>query len=81
MGVQPNGKVFWLSKTFWFNVLALVLAVATAFGFGEFEPDAKLLEYASILVMLINLILRFVTKEPVLMSARRPELSRRNHRG
>jgi len=59
------GKDFWKSKTFWFNVLALVVAVAMAFGFGEFEPDPKLYEYASIVVMVVNLVLRFVTKEPI----------------
>ena len=59
------GKKFWKSKTFWFNVLALVVAVATAFGFGEFEPDPRISQIATFVVLVINLILRLVTKEPV----------------
>ncbi len=53
------------SKVFWFNVLALVLIIAQAFGFAEFAPDPKLAEYGAVAVTIINLILRFVTAQPV----------------
>jgi hypothetical protein len=58
-------KPFWQSKTFWFNVLALVVAVAGAFGFAGFRPSADTEQLAYVLVVLINLVLRFVTKQPV----------------
>ncbi len=56
------------SKVFWFNVLALVVYIAGAFGFGSFTPDAKLAEYGAVAVTIINLILRFATAQPVSLS-------------
>lgn len=53
------------SKTLWFNVLALVIVVASALGFGEFEADPKLVEYGAVLITVVNLVLRFITKEPL----------------
>ena len=58
------GKPFWRSKTFWFNVLAFVVAVAAAFGYtGELPADWQALVPAA--VAIINIILRFITREPV----------------
>ena len=57
------GKNFWRSKTFWFNVLTLGVAVATAFGFTDFEPAPEVSQIALVVVTIINLILRFLTKE------------------
>ena len=59
------GKEFWKSKTFWFNVLALIVMVAEAFGYVDFIPDENMAEYATALVTIINVILRFITKEPI----------------
>ena len=61
-------KKFYASKTFWFNVVAFVLAVgipvAGQFGFtGELSPDLGIFVVPAI--ALVNLILRFVTKEPI----------------
>jgi len=58
-------KEFWKSKTFWFNILALVVAVAGYFGFTSFEPDSDVTALAAGLAAIINLILRFVTYQPI----------------
>lgn len=60
-----NFEFKWKSKTLWFNVLALLIIVARVFGFGDFVPDIRLAEYGAIVVTIINLVLRFVTKEPI----------------
>lgn len=67
---MPDIKWFLQSKTFWFNVLALVLYVAGAFGFAGFTPDPKLAEYGAVLVTIINVILRFATSQTI--SLRKP---------
>ena len=54
-------KSFWKSKTFWFNALALVAAIAASFGYGEFVADPNLEQYALVAVTVINLVLRFAT--------------------
>ena len=56
------------SKTLWFNIIALVIGLLTvvlaAFGYtGELTGD--FLKYESILVAVANIILRFITKEPI----------------
>lgn len=56
-------KEFWKSKTFWFNILALLVAVASAFGFSEFQPDSQVAEYALVIVTVVNIILHFVTNK------------------
>ena len=58
-------KSILLSKTFWFNLLALVVLVANAFGFADFQHDPELGTYAIIIVTVVNLALRFFTKQPV----------------
>jgi hypothetical protein len=61
-------KRFYLSKTFWFNGIVLVLGIAGAFGFAEYVPGEDVTEKAGAvsalvvaLVPVINIILRFVT--------------------
>ncbi len=58
-------KPFYKSKTFWFNTLALLTIIASQFGFGEFKPDAWVNEVGVTIVLIINLILRFNTKEGI----------------
>jgi hypothetical protein len=58
-------KKWYVSKTFWFNVVALILVVVASFGYGDFDPDPKIYEYGGMLVTLINIGLRFVTKKGV----------------
>ena len=57
-------KRFYQSKTFWFNALAFVGAVAGAYGFtGEIAPELQ--PFVVPAVTLINVVLRFVTKQAV----------------
>ncbi len=60
-----NVKSILLSKTFWFNLLALVVLVAKPFGFGDFQADPDLESYALVIVTLVNIVLRLVTNRPV----------------
>lgn len=62
---KVNTKSIWLSKTFWFNALALVILVANAFGFAEFMRDPAVDQYALIIITLVNIGLRMLTKRPV----------------
>ena len=57
-------KKWYTSKTLWFNVLALVAVVAASFGYTG-ELPAEWAVFAPAIVALINLCLRFVTKQPV----------------
>jgi len=53
-----NTKPWYQSKTLWFNVLTLVVAVAAGFGFAEFEPNQEVITIAGGVVALVNLALR-----------------------
>lgn len=61
-------KAFYESKTFWFNALFLLLGVAAYFGFGDFKPDSNTVELTSVVVAVINIILRFITTTPIGLS-------------
>ena len=57
-------KKFWQSKTFWFNVLAFVAAVAGGFGYtGELPGDWG--QFVLPAVFVVNIILRFLTNKGV----------------
>lgn len=58
-------KRFYKSKTFWFNLLALATIVAGGFGYKGFEPDMWVAEFGTAIIILGNLVLRFITKEPI----------------
>jgi len=58
-------KGAFLSKTIWFNLLALAVVVATPFGFDE-QPSPEWVNQAGgIAIVLVNLLLRTVTVEPL----------------
>ncbi len=57
-------KEFWKSKTFWVNVVALATSVLAAFGLVG-ELDAAWEPFVVPIIALVNLILRFVTKQPI----------------
>ena len=59
------GKDWYKSKVLWFNVLALLVIVATAFGFVDFEAAPEVEQIGMVIVTIVNLLLRFMTKEPV----------------
>jgi len=64
-----NGtKVFWQSKTFWFNVLAIIVMVAGAFGFSDFKLSPDYQQLAVGLIAVINLALRFITKKGITLT-------------
>lgn len=59
-----EGKPIYKSKTFWFNLLAFIAAIAGAFGYsGQVPEEWKV--FIPAIVALINIVLRTVTKEPV----------------
>lgn len=58
-------KPFYLSRTFWFNALAFLLLIASAFGFTDFQPAPEVHEYAAMVISLVNIGLRLLTKRPV----------------
>jgi len=60
-----QAKSWYLSKTLWFNILALLAMVATAFGFADFKPDTWVMEVGTIIILLINIILRLYTSRAV----------------
>ncbi len=61
-------KVWFKSKTLWFNALAFILAVGIpvlgSYGYtGELSPELGVFVIPAI--ALVNLVLRFLTKEPI----------------
>ena len=62
-------KPIWQSKTFWFNLVFLLLGIVTAvahyFGYGEWEPAEDVQQILFVVVLAINILLRFITKQPV----------------
>ena len=70
-------KDFWKSKTFWFNVLALVVMISGAFGFADFQADPQTAEYAAVAITLINVLLRFATKQGITFGALKAGAPRR----
>lgn len=60
-----NGKALLQSKVFWFNLLAGIIAIASLFGFGDFQPDSKTTEVISTVVAIVNIALRLYTGQPI----------------
>ena len=57
-------KKFWQSKTFWFNGLAFIVAILSAFGYTG-EVSSELGAFVVPAVLLINLVLRFITEKKI----------------
>ena len=60
-----QGKAWFESKTVLFNVIALLVLVASAFGFGDFTADAWVDQGATAIIAVVNLWLRFQTGKPI----------------
>ena len=59
-----SAKKWYASKTLWFNGLALVAAVVANYGYtGELPADWAV--FVPGIVIVINLVLRLVTKQPL----------------
>ena len=55
-------KGFWRSRTFWFQVLAVVVFAASQVGYADFLPDADVM---AIVAAVVNVVLRFRTDQAV----------------
>lgn len=58
-------KNFWESRTFWFFLLSLVLAVAKAFGFVDFVPEEAYGEIGVAIISVLGILLRLLTVKPI----------------
>ena len=58
-------KPWYRSRTVWFNALAVLVLVANQFGFTGWSLDP---EVSTGIVALVNLYLRFITKQPIVGS-------------
>lgn len=58
-------KRFWKSKTFWFNLLSMLVVIAMSFGYGSFVPDPAAGEYATVIITIVNIVLRFTTDRAI----------------
>ncbi len=54
------GKKFWQSKTFWVNLIAIVALVLQQYTGYVITPEKQVA-----ILSVINVVLRFVTKEPI----------------
>lgn len=53
-------KEFWKSRMLWWNVLAVVVFVASQLGYADFAPDADVM---AIVAAVVNMALRFRTDQ------------------
>lgn len=63
--VIETGKALIKSKTFWFNVLAALVGIASLFGFAEFVPSENVAKTVAIVGALVNIGLRLKTTQPI----------------
>ena len=55
-----NGKKFYLSKTFWINLIGIVAIIVQSFTKFVITPETQVL-----ILSFVNMILRAITKEPI----------------
>ncbi len=55
-------KKVYKSRTFWFNILAVLVFLAQSAGFADFAPNPGLMAATA---AAFNLWLRYITSEPV----------------
>ena len=56
-----EGKPFWMSKTLWVNALA----IAGSLLIGQYVTADQWAEITAVGLAVVNIVLRFVTGEPV----------------
>jgi len=62
---METGKPFWASKTLWANVLAFAAVLATTFGVDLGLDEATQLALVGGIMAVVNIVLRFITDEPI----------------
>ena len=62
-----NSKELWKSKTFWVNLIALVIFIVQIFWVPDFTIP---LEIQGALLAVINFVLRLITKEEIVWSTK-----------
>ncbi len=63
--MNNDSKPIWASKTLWINFLAIVAAVSGAFGLDlGLDPETQIAA-VGVIMGIVNMVLRFVTKAPV----------------
>lgn len=58
-------KKWYQSKTLWFAILFGIVQVAGLFGYADYTPSGDVAEIVGIVVSVIMIVLRFLTKQPV----------------
>ncbi len=58
---MDGSKAWWMSKTIWANLIALIGSVVLAVGF---DPG-KWAEISTVALAAVNVVLRFYTKEEI----------------
>jgi len=59
--IRVEPKSLLKSKTFYFGLLTIVIAIANFFGFSDFQPSDPVIGITGAIII----ILRFVTKSPI----------------
>lgn len=68
--VTTTSKKWWQSKTLWFNIIGLVLALA-----GELSkafPSGQVAQISAFVLTIGNIILRLITTQPITGAATPP---------
>ena len=58
-------KPFWKSKTLWFNLIFLLVTLATSWGYTDWQPTTEMQQIITGVVLILNLILRYMTKQGI----------------
>lgn len=63
--MESEKKSIFASKTFWANIIAGAATLLTVFGFDLGLDETTQAELVAGVMVAVNIVLRFVTKEPV----------------
>lgn len=65
-----QSKSWFASKTLWWNILAFVVAIASAFGYADELPQEWAV-FVPAIIAVVNMILRLMTKGEIAGSVAR----------